>query len=133
MHACMLVAQSCPTLCDSMDCSPPGSSVRGISEARVLEWVAVYSSPGDPQNQGSNLGLLHCRQLLYCLSHHGNPVCVYIYIHTRTYIYTYIYTYVYMHAHTHTHTGACMQRTVSLKKILMLGRLRPRGEGHDRR
>ena len=35
------VAQSCPTLCDSMDCSPPGSSVHGIFQARVLEWGAI--------------------------------------------------------------------------------------------
>ena len=39
-------AQSCPTLCDPMDCSPPGSSVHGISQARILEWVAVPSSSG---------------------------------------------------------------------------------------
>ena len=35
------VAQSCPTLCDPMDCSLPGFSVRGILQARVLEWVAI--------------------------------------------------------------------------------------------
>ena len=35
------VAQSCPTLCDSMDCSLPGSSFHGIFQARVLEWVAI--------------------------------------------------------------------------------------------
>ena len=38
------VAQSCPTLRDSMDCSPPGSSVRGIFQARVLEWGATAFS-----------------------------------------------------------------------------------------
>ena len=38
---CMLVAQSRPTLCDSMDCIPPGSSLRGILQARILEWVAI--------------------------------------------------------------------------------------------
>ena len=38
-----LVAQSCPTLCDPMGCSPPGSSVYGILQARVLEWVATSS------------------------------------------------------------------------------------------
>ena len=38
------VAQSCPTLCDPMDCSPPGSSVHGISQARILEWVAISYS-----------------------------------------------------------------------------------------
>ena len=38
--------QSCPTLCNPMDCSPPGSSVHGILHARVLEWVALPSSKG---------------------------------------------------------------------------------------
>ena len=41
------VAQSCPTLCDPMDCSPPVSSVHGISQARILEWVAVSLSKQD--------------------------------------------------------------------------------------
>ena len=40
------VAQSCPTLCDPMDCSLPGSSVHGILQARVLEWVAISFSRG---------------------------------------------------------------------------------------
>ena len=35
------VAQSCPTLCDPVDCSPPGSSIHGILQARILEWVAL--------------------------------------------------------------------------------------------
>ena len=39
-----LVAKSCPTLCDPTDYSPPGSSVHGISQARILEWVAISSS-----------------------------------------------------------------------------------------
>ena len=41
---CVLVTQSCPTLCDPMDCSPPGSSVHGILQAGMLEWVAVSFS-----------------------------------------------------------------------------------------
>ena len=45
----VLVAQSCPTLCKSMDCSPPGSSVHGILQARILECVAVSSSRGSSQ------------------------------------------------------------------------------------
>ena len=40
------VAQSCPTLCDPMDCSLPGCSVRGIFQARVPEWVAISFSRG---------------------------------------------------------------------------------------
>ena len=42
----VLVAQSCPTVCDPMDCSLPGSSVLGILQARILEWVAVPSPRG---------------------------------------------------------------------------------------
>ena len=41
---CVLVTQSCPTLCDPMNCSSPGSSVHGILQARVLEWVAISFS-----------------------------------------------------------------------------------------
>ena len=43
------VAQSCPTLCDPMDCSPSGSSVHGIFQARILEWAAIPSSRGSYQ------------------------------------------------------------------------------------
>ena len=48
MCAC-LVAQSCLTLCDLMDCSLPGSSVHGISQATILEWVAICFSRGSSQ------------------------------------------------------------------------------------
>ena len=49
----VLVAQLCPTLCYPVDCSPPGSSVHGILQARILEWVAIpfsrgYSQPRSP-------------------------------------------------------------------------------------
>ena len=40
------VTKSCSTLCKPMDCSPPGSSVHGISQARILEWIAISSSRG---------------------------------------------------------------------------------------
>ena len=43
------VAQSCPTLCDPMDCSLPGSSVHGIFQTRVLQWVAISFSRGSSQ------------------------------------------------------------------------------------
>ena len=131
---CVLVAQLCPTLCDPMDCSPPGSFIHGILQARILEWVAMPSSRGDLPDpeikpgspgmqawsevkslsrvrlfatpwtvayrllcpwdfpgkntgvgchfllqgnfpiQGSNPGLLHCRQTLYRLSHSGEDL-----------------------------------------------------------
>ena len=93
------VFQSCPTLSDSMDCSLPGSSVHGIFQARVLEWVAIVFAQSCPvlclpmdcspwnylrQNPGvgsrsllqrifptqkSNPGLPHCRLILYQLSY----------------------------------------------------------------
>ena len=44
MCFCCLVAQSCPTLCILLDCSPPGHSVHGISQARILEWIAIFFS-----------------------------------------------------------------------------------------
>ena len=43
------VAQSCPTLWDPVDCSPPGSSIHGILQARILEWVAISFSRGSSQ------------------------------------------------------------------------------------
>ena len=43
-HATCMHAQSCPILCDPMDCSPPGSTVHGIFQIRILEWIAISSS-----------------------------------------------------------------------------------------
>ena len=51
MCVCVLVTQSCPTLCDPMDCSPPGSSAHGILQARILECVACPPS-GDLPDPG---------------------------------------------------------------------------------
>ena len=55
-----------PTLCEPMECSPPGSSVCGTLQERILEWVVI------PFSRGLNLGLLHRRQILYDLSHQGS-------------------------------------------------------------
>ena len=67
----LLRAQSCPTLWDPhMDCSPPGSSVHGILQARILEWV-VISFPRDLPNPGIKPCLLLGRRVLHRLSHLG--------------------------------------------------------------
>ena len=58
------VTQSCPTLCNPMDCT-----VYGILQARILEWVAFPLLQGIFPTQGSNPGLSHCRQIPYQLSH----------------------------------------------------------------
>ena len=60
------VAQSCPNLCNPMDCSLPGSSVHGISQAIILQWVAMPSSRGSSLPRDQNLAcLLHFRWILY--------------------------------------------------------------------
>ena len=48
---CVLVPQSCLTICDPMDCSLPGSSVHGIFQARILEWVAIPFSRASSQSK----------------------------------------------------------------------------------
>ena len=67
-YACMHAKspQSCLTLCNSLNCSPPGSSVCGILQARILEWVAIFSSRGScrPRNQT-------CISYISCI---GRPV-----------------------------------------------------------
>ena len=50
-----LVAQLCLTLCDPVDCSPRGSSVHGILQARTLEWVAISFSRGSSQNHADRM------------------------------------------------------------------------------
>ena len=61
----VLVAQSCPTLCDAMDYSPPGSSVHGILQARILEWVAVSFSKGCSWPRDPTWDSCIGRQILY--------------------------------------------------------------------
>ena len=64
--ACMLVCVQ--HFCDPMDGSPPGSSVHGIFQARILEWVAISSSRGSSQPRDGNCHfprVLHCRRILY--------------------------------------------------------------------
>ena len=91
------VAQSCPTLSDPMDCSLPGSSIHGQEywsgchclciQFFAFPWTVAYQTPqslntglgnhfflqGIFPSQGSNPGLLYCRQILYHLSHQGSP------------------------------------------------------------
>ena len=66
------VAPSCPTLFDPMDCSPPGSSVCGISQARLLEWAVISSSRRSSQPRDRTQVSCIGRQILYPLSQLGN-------------------------------------------------------------
>ena len=68
----VLVAQLCLTLCDLMDCNPPGSSVHSFLGKNT--GVDCYFLPqGIFLTQGLNSGLLHCREILSLLSHQGSP------------------------------------------------------------
>ena len=76
-----LVANSCPSLCDPVDCSMPDSSVHGISQARILEWVAISFSRGSPTPQGWNLCLLHWQSDSLPLSYQGS-LCGFLVTHS---------------------------------------------------
>ena len=67
MYVC--VSHSVMLFYDPMDCSPQGSPVHGILQAGILEWVSHFLLQRIFLTQGSNLGLVHCRQILYQLSH----------------------------------------------------------------
>ena len=67
-----LVAQSWSDSEISMDCSPPGSSVHGISQARILEWIAISSSRGSSWPRAWTQVSCIGRGILYSLSHHGS-------------------------------------------------------------
>ena len=68
-----VVAQLCPTLCNSMDCCLPGSSVYGDSPGKNTGMGSHSLLQGIVPTQGLNPGLLHCRWNLYHLSHQGSP------------------------------------------------------------
>ena len=110
---CCLVTKSCATLLQPHECSPPGSSVWGISQARTLEWVAislsrVSSRPRD-QTQVSCLAGRFCT-----IEPPGKPIYMYIYIvcvcvHTYMYTHICVHTYVYVYPHVYMCIHICIQ------------------------
>ena len=76
LYVCMLLCYllSDAWLWDPTDCSPPGASVLGILQARILEWVAISSSRGIFPTQGSNSRLLHRQLDSLPLSHLGRDI-----------------------------------------------------------
>ena len=92
------VVQSCSTFCNPMDCSLSGSSVHGILQARILEWVAIPSSRGSSQprdpTQVSRTGIAGGFFTIWAIRESHMNVCVYIYVH--------------MYVCTHTHTYICV-------------------------
>ena len=85
-----LVSHLCLTLCDPLDCSPPGSSGHGIFQARILEWVAISSWMGSsqPSDKPTSPVSSALQVVLYLLSHQGsmqvinNTNMLLLYIHT---------------------------------------------------
>ena len=83
------VSQSCPTLCDPMDCSLPGSSIHGILQATVLEWVAISFSRGSswPRDRtqvshiaGRHFNLWATREAPFCIEYESmNDFYLFIY------------------------------------------------------
>ena len=69
------LTQSCPTLCNHLDYSLPSSSVDGIFQARILDWVAISSFKVSFQLRDWIHCVLHFTQILYPMSHQGSPEC----------------------------------------------------------
>ena len=77
LHLC-LITQSCLTLWNAMDCSPPGSSVHGGSPGKHTGVGCHALLQGIFPTLGLNPGLLHCRQICYRLSHQGSPAHIHV-------------------------------------------------------
>ena len=99
VHVCVKSLQSCPTLCDRMDCCLPGFSVHGISQATILEWTAISFSKGSSQPRHQT-----CVSCISAISRQVFTTSAYIYIHIYIYLYIYYYHYIYTYTHTYTHT-----------------------------
>ena len=78
----VLVTQSCPILCNPMDCSPPGSTVQRIFQARILEWIAIPFSRGFSQARDQTWvsctagGYFHHIYRICCLLLNSNYICI---------------------------------------------------------
>ena len=94
LHAQSL--QSCPTLCDPKDCSLPGSSVHGILQATILEWVAMSSS-GSHTDTGKDT-----QRGTHTHTHSG--ILRQPHMSTHTHTHTHRESHGHTHAHTHMHT-----------------------------
>ena len=75
MNECS-VTQSCPTLCNPMDCTPPGSPIHEILQARILEWVAIPSSGSlpDPEIKHASLASASLTGRYFIAEPPGKPI-----------------------------------------------------------
>ena len=92
IHTCtreyVLVAQLCPTLCDSMDCSPPGPRLHGILQARILEWAAIHFSRGSSWPRYWAWVSCIAGGFFTIWATREAHVCTYIYVNIHKHIYT---------------------------------------------
>ena len=88
---CVVVTQSCPNLCDPMDCSPPGSSVHGICQARILKWISIpFAKESSQRRDWSRVSCIAGWFLLLNEPHTRVCVCVCVCVCIYTDIYIYI-------------------------------------------
>ena len=111
---CCLVTKSCPTLCDPVDYSPSGSSVHGVLQARILEWIVMSSSggsslPGDWTHVSCLAGRFFTTEAL------GNHPHTLTFLSLSLSLSLYIYIYIYTHTHTHTYICTHPIGSVSLE------------------
>ena len=91
-----LVAQSCPTLCNPVDCSPPGSSVHGIIQAGILEWVAMPSSTGSSQARDPTQVSHIAGEFFTVWATRGVHIYVYMYVNVYMYQVTPVTVWLYV-------------------------------------
>ena len=115
-HVC-LVVQSCPTTCDPMDGSPPGSSVHGDSPDQNTGMGCHALLQGISLTQGSNPVLPHCKRFLYHLSHQGSPGNYIYYIITICMFVHLIYIYMYIYIHICIWVSKCVYMYVCIYVI----------------
>ena len=99
MKVKVLVNYSCPTLCNTMDSSPASSSVHGILQARIMEWVAIPFSRGSSQPRDWTQ-VSHIAGRFFTIWATWESLN---YTHTHTHTHTHIY--IYTHIHTYILTG----------------------------
>ena len=106
MHAAAAAAaeslQSCPTLCDPIDGSPPGSSIPVILQARILEWVAISFTH------------MHMHILTHIHIHIHTCACTYTHILTCICTHTHAHEHTHMHIHTHTYAHTHTSHSLTL-------------------
>ena len=101
---CVKSLQSCLTLCDTMNCSPPGSPVHGILQARMLEWVAMPSSRGSSQSRDPNYVSYVCLLHWHAVSLPLTPALGSLYVCMHVYI-QYIYVFCAVLSHSDSTQG----------------------------